>query len=220
MITTRQFLFVLAIMVGYIPSLAQDWLSTYGPGSPAWCWQFQQQNNMIDMMNMQMQMNIHSFYQNQFNSINNHMMTNPTQPYNGGILTYDGVYVTPETVNDYHREDVNCEHCDGGYKYKQVNLGGGRTTTLKTRCTFCRGRGYVTHTVKNKSAEKNVPKYIAKASDRKTFKKTKNRCSTCSCSGYWGYQHQNGTYEGNCSHTDQYGHRCGHGPEKHGLRKW
>ena len=61
---------------------------------------------------------------------------------------------------------------------------------------------------------------FAMSGDSKSFKKTKNRCSTCSCSGYWGYKHQNGTYEGNCSNTDQYGHKCGHGPEKHGLRKW
>ena len=54
----------------------------------------------------------------------------------------------------------------------------------------------------------------------KTFVKTKNKCSKCSCSGYWGYKHQNGTYEGNCSNTDKYGHKCEHGPEKHGLRKW
>lgn len=54
----------------------------------------------------------------------------------------------------------------------------------------------------------------------KTFVKTRNKCSKCSCSGYWGYKHGNGTYEGNCSNTDSHGHRCGHGPEKHGLRKW
>lgn len=54
----------------------------------------------------------------------------------------------------------------------------------------------------------------------KTFVKTKNKCSKCSCSGYWGYKHGNGTYEGNCSNTDAHGHQCGHGPEKHGLRKW
>ncbi len=54
----------------------------------------------------------------------------------------------------------------------------------------------------------------------KKFVKTKNRCSKCSCSGYWGYKHQNGTYEGACSNTDGHGHTCGHGPEKHGLRKW
>lgn len=53
-----------------------------------------------------------------------------------------------------------------------------------------------------------------------TFTKTKNKCTKCSCSGYHGYKHQNGTYEGNCSNTDQYGHKCGHGPEKHGLKKW
>lgn len=56
----------------------------------------------------------------------------------------------------------------------------------------------------------------------KKFVKTKNRCtkSNCSCSGYWGYKHDNGTYEGACSNTDGHGHTCGHGPEKHGLKKW
>ena len=57
---------------------------------------------------------------------------------------------------------------------------------------------------------------------RPKFVKTSSRCSNsnCSCSGYWGYKHQNGTYEGSCSNTDGHGHTCGHGPEKHGLRKW
>lgn len=63
-------------------------------------------------------------------------------------------------------------------------------------------------------------KQIKKDSKYKTFVKTKNKCLKCSCSGYWGYKHGNDTYEGNCSNTDSYGHRCGHGPEKHGLRKW
>lgn len=56
----------------------------------------------------------------------------------------------------------------------------------------------------------------------KRFVKTSSRCtkSNCSCSGYWGYKHDNGTYEGACSNTDGHGHTCGHGPEKHGLRKW
>ena len=63
---------------------------------------------------------------------------------------------------------------------------------------------------------------VKSALKTKTFIKTKNKCtkSNCSCSGYWGYKHQNGTYEGNCSNTDKYGHKCGHGPEKHGLKKW
>ncbi len=54
------------------------------------------------------------------------------------------------------------------------------------------------------------------------FVKTSNRCShsNCSCSGYWGLKHDNGTYEGACSNTDGHGHTCGHGPEKHGLRRW
>lgn len=54
----------------------------------------------------------------------------------------------------------------------------------------------------------------------KTFVRTKYGCDDCSCSGYWGYKHTNGTYEGACSNTDMWGHKCGHGPEKHGLSKW
>lgn len=56
----------------------------------------------------------------------------------------------------------------------------------------------------------------------RTFVKTSYKCqkSNCSCSGYWGYKHQNGTFEGSCSNSDGHGHTCGHGPESHGLRKW
>ena len=54
----------------------------------------------------------------------------------------------------------------------------------------------------------------------KKFVKTKNKCTKCSCSGYWGYKHQNGTYEGACSNRDCHGYTCGHSPEKHGLKRW
>lgn len=67
----------------------------------------------------------------------------------------------------------------------------------------------------------NFSQDIYAAGDRnKKFVKTKNKCSKCSCSGYWGYKHLNGTYEGACSNRDRHGYMCGHGPEKHGLRKW
>lgn len=67
-----------------------------------------------------------------------------------------------------------------------------------------------------------TPSAAPKGDKYRTFVKTSNRCqhSSCSCSGYWGYKHGNGTYEGNCSNSDGHGHTCGHGPEKHGLRKW
>lgn len=67
-------------------------------------------------------------------------------------------------------------------------------------------------TYSSSSSTTNTKKYV----------KTKNKCqkSNCSCSGYWGYKHANGTYEGNCQNTDGHGHTCGHGPEKHGLKKW
>lgn len=67
-----------------------------------------------------------------------------------------------------------------------------------------------------------TPSTNPKGDKYRTFVKTSNKChnSNCSCSGYWGYKHGNGTYEGNCSNSDGYGHTCGHGPEKHGLKKW
>lgn len=52
------------------------------------------------------------------------------------------------------------------------------------------------------------------------FVKTSYRCTACKCSGYHGIKHDAGTYEGRCSNSDGYGHSCGHGPEKHGLRKY
>lgn len=63
--------------------------------------------------------------------------------------------------------------------------------------------------------------YSSSGDKYRKFEKTRHKCSKCSgCTGYWGYKHQNGTYEGNCSNSDGHGHTCGHGPEKHGLRKW
>lgn len=67
----------------------------------------------------------------------------------------------------------------------------------------------------------SAPEPSAPQGDKyRTFVKTSNKCSKCSCSGYWGYKHGNGTYEGACSNSDSHGHKCGHGPEKHGLKKW
>ncbi len=64
----------------------------------------------------------------------------------------------------------------------------------------------------------------ASSSPTSWFVKTKNKCKICKsgngCSGYWGIYHSNGTYEGTCQNSDGWGHRCGHGPEKHGLRRW
>lgn len=53
-----------------------------------------------------------------------------------------------------------------------------------------------------------------------SFKKTSYRCDKCSCKGYWGYKHGNGTYEGKCSNRDAGGHTCRHSPQQHGLREW
>lgn len=66
-----------------------------------------------------------------------------------------------------------------------------------------------------------TPETKIEAIGKKTvFVKTSYRCSKCSCTGYWGYKHPNGRYEGACSNRDKGGHTCGHSPEKHGLKSW
>jgi len=86
-------------------------------------------------------------------------------------------------------------------------------------CPNCRGNGGFLVTVPN-------PNYNGGAGitfERKnnaTFKKTNIKCDKCSCSGYWGYYHTNGTWEGPCQNTDKFGHTCRHSPEQHGLKSF
>ena len=147
---TYKFMMVVAMVtVGLCSVKAQgNYLLDYGPGSISWCWQMQQRENVISAQNAMMQAQILNFYRQQAAAATQHMMTNPFQPMQG-IVTYDGVYLTPETVNSYHKEEVECEHCDGGYIYRTVYMGGGETRQVKRRCSFCRGKGTVTRTVKN-----------------------------------------------------------------------
>ena len=94
----------------------------------------------------------------------------------------------------YRNVVVACPTCQG---YKRV------------LCSNCGGKGTVTS-----------PVFGGKSS---WFVKTKYGCSICTsgnngCKGYWGIYHTDGTYEGNCQNSDGWGHKCGHSPEKHGLR--
>lgn len=138
---------LLGAMVAVAPSVcdAQSFMLDYGPGSPAWCWQQQQEINAMAAQCMRMQLQVHQFYQNQAAAATQWMQTNPCTPM-PGVLTYDGVYVTPEMCNNYHQETESCPHCNGGYNYRSVYLGNGRTSQQKTRCGWCHGKGYVTKT--------------------------------------------------------------------------
>ena len=137
------------VFVGSVSASAQgDYLLNYGPGSPSWCWQKQQEINAMAMQNLMMQQQIVNYYQQQAAAANQWMSSTPytSMP---GVMTYDGVYVTPKTVNNYHKEKVTCEHCNGGYKYRSVYMGNGKTRQVKSRCNWCHGKGYVTKTVRN-----------------------------------------------------------------------
>lgn len=100
------------------------------------------------MQNAMMQQQLLNFYRQQAGTATGWMQTSPCTPMPGGV-TYDGIYVTPENVNNYHKENVICEHCDGGYNYRSVYMGNGVTRRVKSRCSWCHGNGYVTKTVKN-----------------------------------------------------------------------
>ena len=144
-----QIIIVAAIfsVVGMTSAKAQNYLLDYGPGSIPWCMQMQQRINAISMQNAMMRAQTLAYYQQQAAAATQHLMNNPFQPM-PGIITYDGVYVTPDTVNDYHKEQVDCEHCDGGYNTRTYLIGG-ECKEIRSRCTYCHGNGYVTKTVRN-----------------------------------------------------------------------
>lgn len=137
---------IVALFMSAISANAQDWLLTYGPGSPAWCWQQQQQINAMQTQNMIMQQQLVQYYRNQAAAIQQQIMSNPFQPVQG-IVTHDGNYITPQNVNQYTTTEVDCEHCNGGYNYKTLYVGSGNTRTVKQRCSWCHGNGTVTKRV-------------------------------------------------------------------------
>lgn len=144
----KKIFLTLSLVIASLTSANAQYYLDYGPGSIAWDMQMQQRENAIRMQNAMMQAQILNYYQQQAAAANQWMQTTPFQPM-PGVMTYDGVYVTPETVNDYHKEQVKCEHCDGGYNYRTIYMGGGETRQTKSRCNWCHGNGYVTRTVKN-----------------------------------------------------------------------
>jgi len=137
---------VVALFLSATYASGQDWLQNYGPGSPSWCWQQQQQINAMRWQNMMMQHQLVENARNQAAAVQQQMMSNPFQPVQG-IVTHDGTYITPQTVNQYTTETVACEHCSGGYNYKTLYVGSGNTRTVKQRCTWCHGKGSVTKRV-------------------------------------------------------------------------
>lgn len=112
------------------------------------------------------------------------------------------------TVTEYEvPETITCTNC-GGYGSVQTYYG-------IMQCPYCAGTGMINV---NSASGPNV----SFGSSTRRLVQTDAECDygACQCSGYKGYKHDNGTYEGLCQHSDGYGHTCGHSPEKHGLRSW
>ncbi len=118
----------------------------YGPGSIAWDAQMQQRENAMRMQNAMMQQQIRNYYQQQAAAATWHMQNAPFVPMQG-VQTYNGPYIS--NGESYHMETVTCDHCDGGYNYRQTYMGGGETRTVKSRCNWCHGSGKIKKKVKN-----------------------------------------------------------------------
>ena len=128
----------------YVP----DYVYDYSPGGVIWCAQMDQRITSMQIKNNIMRQQVLNYYRQQAATAYQWLQTNPVTPM-PGVMTYDGTYVTPNTVNDYHKENVTCEHCDGGYNYRTIYMGDGETQQIKSRCNWCYGKGYLTKTVKN-----------------------------------------------------------------------
>lgn len=127
-------------------SAQSDYLLNYGPGSPSWCWQMQQDINAISMQNAIMQQQIVNYYQQQAAAATWHMQNTPFVPMQG-VQTYNGPYIN--NGESYHTETMTCDHCDGGYNYREVYMGGGQSRTVKSRCNWCHGTGTINKKVKD-----------------------------------------------------------------------
>ena len=142
-------MFMVAVsMKAQFSMMGSGWGSVCEPGSPAWCWQQQQILNAQNMQLTMMRQQLINNYRQQAQDIQNWMMTNPTTPYPGSIVTRDGTVLNSENINDYERVQVTCEHCDGGFNYRQMYMGNGKTSTIKSRCVYCHGKGTVSKHVK------------------------------------------------------------------------
>ena len=118
----------------------------YGPGSLAWDAQMQQRENAIRMQNAQMQQQIMNYYQQQAAAATWQLQNQPFVPMQG-VQTYNGPYIN--SGESYHIETEACDHCDGGYNYREVYMGGGQSRTVKSRCNWCHGTGEIKRKVKD-----------------------------------------------------------------------
>lgn len=64
-----------------------------------------------------------------------------------GVQTYNGPYIN--SGESYHIETEVCDHCDGGYHYREVYMGGGESRTVKSLCNWCHGTGEIKRKVKD-----------------------------------------------------------------------
>ena len=108
---------------------------------------------------------------------------------------------------EYVIVNETCHQCKG--------YGAFATMYGPMRCNNCNGQGTV-------SVKRKINRSSNISFKGGTFVKTNYKCkhNSCDCSGYWGYKHSNGTYEGKCQNSDGWGHTCNHSPEDHGLKSW
>ena len=118
----------------------------FGPGSIVWDMQMQQRENAMRMQTAMMQQQVLNYYNSQAAAATMHMQNTPFVPMQG-VQTYNGPYIN--RGESYRTETVTCDHCSGGYNYRETYMGGGQTRTIKSRCSWCNGSGTLRKKVKN-----------------------------------------------------------------------
>lgn len=115
------------------------------PGSIAWEMQMIQRENAVRAQTAMMRQQILNYYHQQASAATWHIMNQPFVPMQG-VQTYNGSYIS--SGESYTTETVPCDHCNGGYNYKDMYMGGGEIRTIKSRCNWCYGTGTIKRKVK------------------------------------------------------------------------
>lgn len=124
-----------SLILGVTVAKAQ-YLLDFGPGSPAWCMQQQQQ---MWMMNMQMAAVQQQQAEAVANFVKNQMNNMP-----GLQMPSNGYYMAAvDNGGGYQSSTEPCINCDGGYNTRKVYMGNGHVSEVKSRCSICHGKGYI-----------------------------------------------------------------------------
>lgn len=121
--------------------MGSGWGFAGDPGSPAWCWQQQQQINAMDYQLMLMQQQQIEYYRRQADNVTNWISNHPFEAYPGQVVNRDGFIITYELISS-QRASGECSNCNGkGELFEKYYMGNNHIKTVRRRCGVCHGSG-------------------------------------------------------------------------------